>query len=84
MTVIYGFLTIVRTIGNLVDAILRYSQTILEVHTMGKRGVDGCHKKKLTTRVKKAKNHFKLFTHKKNVPSWELLLEEYKLLKNLT
>jgi len=50
---------------------------------MGKRGIDRCCKKRLTTRVKKAKNHFKLFVHKKNLPAWELLLEEYKLIKRI-
>lgn len=38
-----------------------------------------CHKKKVTTKERKARNHLKLFLNKKSTPHWELLLEEYKL-----
>ncbi len=38
-----------------------------------------CHKKKMTTKERKARNHLKLFLTKKNTPYWEVLLEEYRL-----
>ncbi|WP_164848205.1 hypothetical protein [Halobacteriovorax sp. HLS] len=41
-----------------------------------------CKKSKLTSRQRKARNHLKLFTLKKNTPEWEILLEEYRLRKS--
>jgi hypothetical protein len=40
-------------------------------------------KPKETTKIRKAKNHLKLFLTKKNTPQWEILIEEYKLLKKI-
>lgn len=42
------------------------------------------HKKRLTKRQKKAFNHFKLFVNKKNIPAWELELEEYRLKSSMS
>ncbi len=50
---------------------------------MGTNGFEKPRKKRLTKKSRKALNHLKLFRFKRNVPEWEIELEEYKYKKLL-